>query len=342
MRRRVVHLVASAATAGLALLGAAWAATGDLPLGGTKPPAPLAISVQATGPLVANDRAGQAILTAEALRPGVPATGEVTIGNAGDAPGAFTLSSGGVADGAGGLSALLDLTVRDVTAAATPVTVYSGKLGAFARVPLGTLAAGAQRRYRFELTYPTGRAAAADNALQGATTSVAFNWDTVAVAAPPAPDAPRPPVPAPPVPAPAVAVPSAPSASSGPSAAPARPAATPTATVPIPATPGAGATRVQLGLGTRRKAVADGRLVTWMTSTTPTRAHVTGTVTVAGRRYDLKATNVSLTARRKTVRLRLPRRAAGSGKRLTVRLTLAAGTGRARITLRRTLRVRTP
>jgi len=329
VRHRVIPIAASTATATLALLGATWAATGRLPLVGSETRAPLAISARATGPLVANDRDGQAILIADSLRPGVPATGEVTIGNAGDAPGAFTLSSGGVTDGPGGLSRVLDVTVRDLT---TGTNLYTGKLSAFASVPLGTFAAGAQRRYRFELAYPAGRAAAVDNALQGATTSVAFTWD--AVAASPDPD----PAPAPdPGPTPAPATPSPPA----PAAAPA--AARPAAPAPsVPATPAAAASGVRLALGAAPKPVAGGRLVTWMTSTVPTGARVTGTVTVSGKRYTLGPATVSLSAKRRTVRLRLPRQAVGRGRRLTVALAVSTGTGRAKVTLRRTLRVRTP
>jgi hypothetical protein len=333
VRPRALHLAAPASTATLALVGAAWAATGRLPLTGDEARAPLAISAQATGPLVANDRDGQAILTADALRPGVPATGEVTISNAGDAPGAFTLSSGGIADGPAALSQVLDLSVRDLT---TGANVYAGKLAAFARAPLGTLGVGAVRRYRFELTYPAGRTAAADNDLQGATTSVAFNWDAVA-----APTAPTPHAPAPaPVPAPAPAAPPA-APTSSPAGAGA-PASTPPATAaPIPAAPApASAPRVAVGAGP--KPVASGRLVAWLTSTVPTRARVTASVTVSGKSYRLKAVTVSLTARPKTVRLALPPQAAGRRKQLTVRLTVSAGTGRARTTLSRTLRIRTP
>jgi pyruvate dehydrogenase E2 component (dihydrolipoamide acetyltransferase) len=331
---RALHLAAPASTATLALVGAAWAATGRLPLTGGGARAPLAISAQATGPLVANDRDGQAILTADALRPGAPTTGEVTISNAGDAPGAFTLSSGGVADGPGALSQVLDLSVRDLT---TGANVYTGKLAAFARAPLGTLGVGAVRRYRFELTYPAGRTAAADNDLQGATTSVAFNWDAVAIAAP---------TPPPPAPAPAPAAPAAPAAPpAAPASSPAgagRSASTPPATAaPIPATP-APASGPRIALGAGPKPVASGRLVTWMTSTVPARARVTASVTVSGKSYRLKPVTVSLTAKPKTVRLALPPQAAGRRKQLTVRLTVSAGTGRARTTLSRTLRVRTP
>jgi hypothetical protein len=342
VHRRVLPIAASASTASLALLGAAWAATGALPLVGDADPAraPLAITAQATGPLIANDRDGQAILTAPAMRPGVPAVGEVTVSNAGNAAGLFTLSSAGAADGSGALSGVLDLAVSDVTQGAG-TTLYTGKLATFGRLPLGTLAAGAARRYRFALTFPPGRPDVADNALQGATTSVAFNWNTVAVAGPPAPNGPAPapaPTPAPPAPAPARPAVRAPSGAKTGTAAPAA-----GARVPVPATPAAGSVAgMRLNLGAARRPVAKKRLVLWMTSTATTPARVTGTVTVGRKRYKLKAASVTLTAKRRTVRLRLPRQASGRRKRLTVRLTVSAGSGRARVALRRTLRVRTP
>jgi hypothetical protein len=79
-----------------------------------------------------------------------------------------------------------------------------------------------------------------------------------------------------------------------------------------------------------------------MTSTAPARVRVTGTVTVARQRYTLKPLTVALSAAPKTVLVRLPSQAAGRRTALTVRLTLATGAGRAKVTLTRTLRVRTP
>jgi hypothetical protein len=343
VRRRLASLAASAVTATLALFGAAWAATGALPVvGGVQVRAPLAVAAQATGPLVANDRDGRAILSAAALRPGVPATGEVTVSNAGDAPGAFTLSSGGAP---GALAGVLDLVVRDVTSGAG-TTLYTGKLAAFARLPLGTLTAGTARRYRFEVAYPAGRTALADDALQGATTSVAFTWDTVAIAPPTTPSTPTPPVTVPAQGTPSAPAPSVPGGSgsgSGSGASARRPATPAGSGVAVPATPGstaaAGTLKLALGAASKRP-VAKGRLSVWMTSTAVTTARVSGTVTVARKRYRLKTTTVRLTAKRKVVRLRLPRQAAGRGKRLTVKLTIAGGSGRTRVTLRRTLRVR--
>jgi hypothetical protein len=172
-RRRFTTLAAPVATATLALGTAAWAAAGDVPLATGERAAALAVSAQATGPLVSNDRDGSAVFSAAALAPGSVERGEVTIANAGDAAGRFTLSATGAT---GPLAAALDLTITDVTAASQ---VFAGKLVTFARADLGTFAPGASHRYRFALAYPNG-VPAVDDLLQGVTTSVQFNWDAVA------------------------------------------------------------------------------------------------------------------------------------------------------------------
>ena len=96
----------------------------------------LAVTAQATGPLVANDLEGSAVLRADALAPGETTTGEVTIRNAGDAARgvqrcrrARATDTG--APPAGPLSGVLGLAVSDVSGA-TPATVFAGKLGALA------------------------------------------------------------------------------------------------------------------------------------------------------------------------------------------------------------------
>jgi hypothetical protein len=65
------------------------------------------------------------------------------------------------------------------------VTVYSGALDAVGTVALGTFAAGETRTYDFAATFPdTG--AGAENAYQGASVSVTFDWDAaLAGSAPP-------------------------------------------------------------------------------------------------------------------------------------------------------------
>src|SRR3954464_5702745 len=133
MDRRLMKLAPSAATATFALMTAAWAATGDVPLApgartahplpGPPRAQPLGVAAAATGPLVADDHEGVAILTAPAMAPGATAAGQVTISNARDAAGRFAVAAGAPADAggpAGGLSSVLDLTVSDATGA-TPV-----------------------------------------------------------------------------------------------------------------------------------------------------------------------------------------------------------------------------
>src|SRR4051812_27668361 len=93
------------ATATFALMTAAWAATGDVPLApGARTAEPLAVAAAATGPLVADDHDGIAVLTAPAMAPGATAAGQVTISNAGDAAGRFSVAAGapGVAGGGAG------------------------------------------------------------------------------------------------------------------------------------------------------------------------------------------------------------------------------------------------
>jgi hypothetical protein len=319
MRRRLTTLAGPLATATLALGTAAWAATVDVPLAAGDRPRALAVSAQATGPLVTDDADGSAILSAGALAPGQVQTGEVTIANAGDAAGTFSLSATGAS---GPLAGVLDLTVVDETGSAT---VFAGKLGAFARAGLGTFAAGAARRYRFAIAYPAGRSALDDDSLQGASTSVRFDWDAVAGPTPPPP---------PPPPAPPATVASPPAAPPAP--APAGPATTPAPT-PAPAA-------LTVALGAAPNPIAAGRLVTWMSSSTAASARVTGTVSFSGRRLALRAATVKLTANRRTVRLKLPAAAVARGakRRLTVRLAIAATAGARTVTVKRTLRVTAP
>jgi hypothetical protein len=355
MPRRLLTLTPSVAVATLAMFTAAWAATRDVPLVGAVPDPALAVSAQATGPLVANDRDGGAVLSSGAMVPGRVVSGEVTISNAGDAPGAFSLSSTGIAD-ARGLASVLDLSVLDVTGGRS-VAVYAGKLATFDRVALGTFVAGEARRYRFELAYPAGRAAALDNPLQGASTSIGFAWDAVATGgspepAPPPSPAPEPappsptPEPAPPSPAPdpipPVSSPTPPAAPAPTTAASGAATATTPAPAPAPAASTPASAPLTIALGTPRQAVSGGRLVTWMTSTAATRARVTGTVTVSGRRLELRPVTVSLTAKRQTVRLVLPKAAIAPKRRLTVRLAITATAGTRKTTVRRTLRVTAP
>jgi hypothetical protein len=331
MSVRPAAIAAPLATATLALGTAAWAADGKLPFVPADPVKALAATAQATGPVVANDLEGGAVLHSDALAPGETTSGEVTIRNAGDAPGAFTLSpsaaSDAVAPPAAPLSAVLDLTVTDVSGL-TPLTVFTGKLGALPRVALGTFPAGASHRYRFDLTYPAGIPAEVDNAYQGASTSIRFDWDAVAVGG-------------------TAGTPTTPA--TGPGSGGATGAAGPSGTIPatspaaaaaIPAITATSGFRVTLVVGSKRP-VVEGLLVTTMASTGASEARVTGAVSWEGHRpMMLRPMTVRLAPTARTVRLRLPAAAVrGARRRLTVRLSVSATSGTRKAALRRTLRV---
>lgn len=128
---------------------------------------------------VGNSRAGAAILGASAMRPGDVITGDVTIANTGDIPGAFKLTQTPISEvpgpGGGLLSAKLQLQVLDITNPGAPTTVWMGGLGAFDGRELGTFPAGQARTYRFIATFPDG-GTGADNAFAGSSSTVGFVW----------------------------------------------------------------------------------------------------------------------------------------------------------------------
>lgn len=196
--------------------------------------------VQATSGAVsiANSRAGQAVFSAAGMRPGEGASGTVTIGNDGDAPGRFAVRAAGVQDvpGAGGgkLSERVELVLFDVTNVQNPITVYAGDPAGFDQVSLGVIAPGGERDYLFAATLPDG----ADNRFQGSALSLGFEWSAATVAAAPAPT---------------------------PTATPQPPAPTPTATpqpptTPAPTTPPPVALADAMGMPSPRSCVKRGRL----------------------------------------------------------------------------------
>jgi 3-phenylpropionate/trans-cinnamate dioxygenase ferredoxin component len=140
---------------------------------------------QATGPLVTIAPGDAAVLVAQGLVPGVTRTGEVTVTNVGDSAGAFALSAGDLVDSVAPLSDVLALAVDEVTPGGAAAPVFSGRLDALSGVALGTLGQGEARRYRFAVSFPSGRPDAVDNAYQGASTAVTFVWSTSSAEAPP-------------------------------------------------------------------------------------------------------------------------------------------------------------
>jgi spore coat-associated protein N len=139
-----------------------------------------------------NSKASAAILTASNIVPGNTATGTVDIKNTGSASGTFTLAATPPVDTASPalagspaprLSKKLTLTIVDqgdpacTTACPAFTTVYTGTIFAQpATIALGAFPAGATHRYVFTMTFPDGGTAGADNAYQGASTTVDYNW----------------------------------------------------------------------------------------------------------------------------------------------------------------------
>lgn len=166
-----------------AFAAAALAVAGRLPLSLRSERPASARAAAVSGSLShSNSRDGQAILSASGMRPGSQVSGDVTIANDGDIAGAFRLSRPGIDEqpgiGGGTLSTRLLLQVLDVTSATAPLTVWAGGLGAFTTVDLGTFTPGQARTYRLVATFPEG--GPADNAWAGATSTVRFDWTSMA------------------------------------------------------------------------------------------------------------------------------------------------------------------
>jgi hypothetical protein len=336
----VLHFAATrplaVAVAALGLAAAA-AVAADGPLGGPEP-SPMAMAAAATGPLIRSDVDG-AIVTAAGLRPGQERSGEITVANAGDAAGLFTMTPAPEADtttALGSLAGVLDLRVEDVTGAA-PVTVFDGKLAVTTPIALGRLAAGQERRLRFTVGFPGGRPAELDDPFQGASSSVRFDW--LAIAAPGG------------TPAPAVANPREPAA-----AVPAAPAGavpdgstllTPATGAPETAAPRAAPSGQDVGSATRSRLRVD-PLTPRRRGQPPAvrvtcvqRCTVVLTATASGRplrrRVVLPARRLTLTGNApRTLTLRLPARARQRG--VTVRVRIVARVGGRTVVLRRTVR----
>jgi spore coat-associated protein N len=112
----------------------------------------------------------RAIVSATEMRPGDSRQGTISIGNQGTAPGTVTLRAAGLTGSA--LAGVVELKVEDTTGGGS-TQVWSGKLGSFGSVSLGSFAAGSSRSYRFTLSWP---AADDEASLQAASTSLTFQW----------------------------------------------------------------------------------------------------------------------------------------------------------------------
>jgi hypothetical protein len=267
---------------------------------------------RATGPLVATAPGDAAVLVARNLAPGDAQSGEVTVTNAGDTAGGFSLSTSGLADGAVPLSGVLELAVDDVT---TGRALYSGPLGGLGSVALGTLAQGEAHRYRFTVRFPGGRPDSVDNAYQGAATAVTFVWTATA------------------------------STTSG--SGPAGPATGPveSTAAPVVAAGTGRLPRIAIGAALHQTG-AHGRVTTWISCEATCRIALTGTATFGKRKVRLRTVRGSLRASgRVQMRVTLPRAArtaVAHGRRVTVRLRARATMGSRVVVTRRTILVARP
>jgi spore coat-associated protein N len=133
-----------------------------------------------------NSKAGAAIFTASNMVPGGTTNGTVDIRNTGSATGTFSLSPKAAVNtpASPGLSTKLTLSIVDngdpalcTTTCPTSNSVYSGLLSAAPpTIPLTTFAPGAAHRYSFTVTFPDSGVNGADNAYQGASTTVEYDW----------------------------------------------------------------------------------------------------------------------------------------------------------------------
>jgi hypothetical protein len=172
--RPIATLVMSIAMA-VAAIGLAVAAPGGL-IGGERENASARIQAASGAVHISNSRAGAAVFSAAAMRPGEGVSGAVTIGNDGDHPGRFAVRPTGVQDIApngGKLSERVELVLFDVTNVQNPKTIFAGAPADFDLEDLGVIAPGKERNYLFAATLPDG---SDDNQYQGASLSLGFEW----------------------------------------------------------------------------------------------------------------------------------------------------------------------
>lgn len=144
-------------------------------------PAARSTVVAATGSFeVTNSDDGQPLFAASNIAPGDSTSGTVTIEDSGSEAAAVTLHRGDLLDtpglGGGLLSERLRLSIVDVSAPAAPRTLYDGPLASMPDQEVGTLEPGEARTFEFTATLPEAGAASFQNAVQGASTTVAYAW----------------------------------------------------------------------------------------------------------------------------------------------------------------------
>ena len=136
------------------------------------------------GTLTIGDNGSSAILNALNLKPGDSTSGTVDIQNTGSVPGTFTLSTSNASDSTPSLLGQLDLRIEDCgtfTGTTAPTcgsgtVLHNAKVNAVGSVALGSFAAGAKHRYKFDVTLPSSTG----NTYQGKTAAIEFDWDAAA------------------------------------------------------------------------------------------------------------------------------------------------------------------
>jgi len=127
-------------------------------------------SLAAASVQLSSSAANQAIVAASGMKPGETRQGTIVIGNKGAAAVTVVLKASGLTGSA--LAAAIDFKLEDVTGGGS-AQKWSGKLGAFGSVDLGAFGPATSRAYRFSLSWPS---AADEASLQGASTSLTFQW----------------------------------------------------------------------------------------------------------------------------------------------------------------------
>ena len=118
--------------------------------------------------------ANQAIVAASGMKPGDSRQGTIAIGNKGAAAGTVVLKASGLTGSA--LAAAIEFKLEEVTGGGSTQR-WSGKLGSFGSVDLGSFGPATSRDFRFTLSWPS---AADEASLQGASTSLTFQWSGTA------------------------------------------------------------------------------------------------------------------------------------------------------------------
>jgi hypothetical protein len=145
------------------------------------PPRARAAAIATSGSFeVSNSAAGQPIFSAAGIAPGGSAQGTVAIEDTGSGPVTLDLRRGALEDvpgrGGGLLSGRLRLTVLELSGPAAARTLYEGPLDSMPNQSIGRLAGGEARTFQFIATLPEGGSPSFQNAVQGASTTVAYAW----------------------------------------------------------------------------------------------------------------------------------------------------------------------